>query len=218
MRFSTQLSGSVILTNQLQFLHALLISEFFKVSFCLPGVEIQEDSLLTLGLSLYQYMTQAAKWFLLLLFAPMGWEWSLSSVNSWLLAEGLDFCWHKQSTFCETVLRFYPHNGGRDKQARFQIRGFCVLRVEKPTIGHSPPFFSFIDKKHMQYSGLQLARNSAAILRSVQRGANTRQPLMISLNVHQSSSCFALCCTPSSPSIRLPFTQNWNKKGETTPK
>lgn len=118
------------------------------------------------------------------LFAPMGWEWSLSSVNSWLLAEGLDFCWHKQSTFCETVLRFYPHNEGRDIQARFQMRGFYVLRVEKQIIGHSPPFSSFIDKKHMQYSGLQLARNSAAILRSVQREANTRPALIISLNVH----------------------------------
>lgn len=64
------------------------------------------------------------------------------------------------------MLGFYPHNGGRDIQARFQMRVFCVLRVEKQTIGHSPPFFSFIYKKHMQYSGLQLARNKEGVLPS----------------------------------------------------
>lgn len=126
-------------------------------------------------------------------FAPMGQEPYLSSVNSWLLAKGLDFCWWKQSTFCETMLGFYPNNGRREIQARFQMRVFLCAEVEKQTLRHSPPFslVHWQEPSYFLHFGLQrTVLPSSEVYREEQTLASHWWYHLISI---RASSCFALC-------------------------
>lgn len=132
----------------------------------------------------------------------MGWERYLSSVNSWLLAKGLDFCWRKLSTFCETVLGFYPHNGGREIQARFQMRVFLYPEGWKANPRTLASFFSCSLTRNTHNFWASACKERSAVLRSVQRGANTSQSLMISLDIHYSRFLF---CTV----LHLPIPQDF---------
>lgn len=217
MRFFAQLSESVLLINQLQSLHSLPTPEFLKVGFYLPGVELQKTWLLTLGLPLSQCMTQAAKSFLFLLFAPIGWDWSLSSVNPWLLAEGLDLCWQKQIHFVRPCWGFILTMGDVTYKQDFKWEVFVSWGLK------SKPYDT-----HLLFSH-SLTRNTCGILgfglqgrvlpsSEVYREEQTldRHWWYHSMSI-RAGSCFALYCTPSSPTTRLPFIQNWNKKRRNYP-
>lgn len=108
------------------------------------------------------------------------------------------------------MLRYYLHNGGRDIQARFQMRDFCVLRVEKQAIGHSPPFSHSLPRNICNILGFNLQGTvlpSSEVYKVAGIDNITQYPLEL-----------VPVLPPSSPTTTFPFIQNCNKNGETTPK
>jgi len=197
VRFSAWPSGWVVLISQLQSTCALSASELSGVSSYLLGIWMQEiwlwlsciagvktaSSILSSSTNSLHDLRLPAH-FCFSFFAPMGWEWYFSCVNLWLLAEGLDFRWWKRRAFCKAVLGFYPHNGGREIQIRFQMWVCCNLRAEKQTLGHLPSFSLLRWQEAHTIAWTLACKGRCCHPRKCAESSDASQPLWISLDIH----------------------------------